>query len=54
MKKFFTPHTEPEHVRAKLAASYRRLASGRRFSKAERAEFGRMADSWERTLHKAK
>jgi hypothetical protein len=52
MKKVFTPCAEPEHVRRKLAARYRRLASGSRFSKAERAEFGRMADSWERTLPK--
>ena len=43
-------YTEPEAVRRKLAAAYRKIAEGRRFTPAERAEFGRMADAWEATL----
>jgi len=47
-------YTEPPAVRRKLAASYRKLAEGRKYTPAERAEFARMADSWERTLPKKK
>ena len=39
-----------EADRRKLVAAYRRLAQGRRFTPAERAEFARMASAWERTL----
>lgn len=49
MKKQST-HTEPEHVRRKLAAEYRREAGNTKRKKAERATFLRMAESWERTL----
>ena len=45
-------YTEPEHVRRKLAEAYRKEAGNPRWKKAERAEFARMADSWERTLPK--
>lgn len=45
-----TTTAEPEHVRRKLVAGYRKLADGKRLSKAERAEFARTADLWERTL----
>lgn len=41
---------EPEAVRRKLAAEYRRLAESPRHSPAERAEFARMAERWEATL----
>ena len=47
-----TIHAEPEHVRRKLAATFAKLASGKRFTKAERAEFARMADAWAKTLPK--
>jgi len=47
-------YTEPPAVRRKLAASYRKLAEGKRYTPAERAEFARMAQSWERTLPKKK
>ena len=49
MKKKDT-HTEPEHVRRKLAESYRHEATNKRWKKNERATFALMADSWERTL----
>jgi hypothetical protein len=45
-------YTVPEAVRRKLAAAYRKIAAGKRFTPAERAEFARMADAWERTLPK--
>jgi hypothetical protein len=48
------PYTEPPAVRRKLADSYRKLANGKKYTPAERAEFARMADSWERTLPKKK
>jgi hypothetical protein len=41
---------EPEQTRRRLADEYRKLAEGRRFTPAERAEFTRMADRWARTL----
>jgi len=44
--------TEPEAVRRKLAEAFRKHAGGRRFTPAERAEFARMADAWERTVEK--
>ena len=47
-------YTEPEHVRRGLAEDYRREAGNRRWKKAERAEFARMAESWERTLPKGR
>jgi hypothetical protein len=43
-------HTEPEHIRRGLAESYRKRSMEKRWTDAERAEFARMADSWERTL----
>ena len=43
-------HTVPESARRKLAAAYRKQAAGKRFTPAERAEFARMAEAWERTL----
>lgn len=46
------PHREPETVRRKLAEAYGKLATGRRFTAAERAEFGRMAAAWAATLPK--
>lgn len=45
-------HTEPEPVRRKLAAELRKLANETRFSKAQRAEYLRMAEQWEKTLLK--
>jgi hypothetical protein len=51
-KAIATMHTVPEPARRKLAAAYRKIATGRRFTPAERAEFARMADAWERTLPK--
>jgi hypothetical protein len=45
-----TIHTEPEHVRRKLAAALRKRSRQARWTDAERAEFARMAESWERTL----
>jgi len=47
-----TTHTEPEHVRRKLAKSYRAEAGNPRRTKSERATFEVMAESWERTLPK--
>jgi hypothetical protein len=47
-------YTEPEGVRRKLAAAYRKLATGKRFTPAERAEFARMADAWAATLPQKK
>jgi hypothetical protein len=43
-------HVQPEHVRRKVAMELRKLATVRRFTDAERAEFARMAESWQRTL----
>jgi hypothetical protein len=43
-------HTEPETVRRKLAAELRKLATEKRFTKATRAEYLRMAEQWEKTL----
>ena len=45
-----TPYAEPEDVRRKLAEDYRRRATEKRWTPAERAEFLRMAEAWERTL----
>jgi hypothetical protein len=45
-------YTVPERVRRKLAADYRREADNPKRKKADRAEFARMADAWERTLPK--
>jgi len=47
-------YTELEGVRRKLAAAYRKLATGERFTPAERAEFARMADAWAATLPQKK
>ena len=44
--------TVPEQARRKLAQAYAQLASGRRFTPAERAEFARMADAWMQTVEK--
>ncbi|HLX64062.1 MAG TPA: hypothetical protein VKX17_22510 [Planctomycetota bacterium] len=43
-------HTEPEHVRHKLADAYRLESTKTRWKKNERVTFARMADSWQRTL----
>jgi len=45
-------HTEPEPVRRKLAADYRKRSTEKRWTDEERATFARMAESWERTLPK--
>jgi hypothetical protein len=47
-------YTEPPAVRRKLAESYRKLANGKKYTPAERAEFAEMAKTWERTLPKKK
>jgi hypothetical protein len=41
---------EPESVRRKFAAELRKLAQQTKWTEAERGEFARMAESWERTL----
>lgn len=41
---------EPESVRRKFAAELRKLAQQTKWTEAEREEFARMAESWERTL----
>ena len=46
--------TVSERVRRQLAAKYRALAQKARYTPAERAEFARMAASWESTLPKEK
>jgi hypothetical protein len=47
------PHTpEPEAVRRKLVAAYRKQAENPKLTEAERAEFLRMAEKWEATLPK--
>lgn len=43
---------EPVEVRRKMAEEYRRLAVGKKYTPAERAEFLRMADAWAKTLPK--
>ena len=43
-------HNVPESARRKLAAAYRKNATAKRFTPAERMEFARMADAWEKTL----
>ena len=45
-------HTEPEPVRRKLVEAYRKRATGKRFTPAERETFNRMADGWGKTLPK--
>ena len=45
-----TPYIDPPPVRRRFADELRRLATGRRFTPAERAELARMADAWGRTL----
>lgn len=45
-----TPYVDPPAVRRRFADELRRLATGRKFKPAERAELARMADAWERTL----
>ncbi len=47
-----TTNAEPEAARRKLAEAYKKLATGRRFTPAERTEFARMADAWAATLPK--
>ena len=42
--------TEPESVRRKLAAAYRKRAADPKLSDEDRAEFARMADMWAATL----
>ena len=49
MEKNAGQYTEPEHVRRKLAALYRREWLNPKRSKTGRAEFGRMALAWECT-----
>jgi hypothetical protein len=40
----------PATVRRKLAADYRKQAADPKWTAAERAEYVRMAEAWERTL----
>ena len=40
----------PASARRKLAADYRKRAADPKWTEAERAEFVRMAEAWERTL----
>ena len=40
----------PATARRKLAADYRKQAADPKWTEAERAEFVRMAEAWERTL----
>ena len=47
------PYAEPEHVRRKLAAMYRKQAADSKRKKADRVILARMADDWERTLLKS-
>ena len=47
-----TIHAEPEPVRRKLVAELRKLATGKRHTAAERAEYLRIAEQWEKTLPK--
>ncbi len=47
-------HVVRPHARRKLAAAYRAIAAGRKFTRSERETFALMADSWERTLPKKK
>jgi hypothetical protein len=42
----------PQHVRRRLAAQYRKLAKGQRFTEGERETFRRMAEAWEATLRR--
>ena len=44
------PYTENERVRRRLATALRKRSRESRWTEAERAEFARMAASWERTL----
>jgi len=43
-----------EPARRKLAQAFYKRAAGKRFTPAERAEFGRMAEAWQKTLPKKK
>jgi hypothetical protein len=43
-------HTEPLAVRRKLAAQYATMAEDTHYSKAERADFARIAQRWQATL----
>jgi hypothetical protein len=52
MKKVPTTTTEPLATRKRLAAAYRKRSTDKRLTPAERADFARMADAWERTLPK--
>jgi len=45
-----TIYTEAAPARRKLAAAFRERAADPRYTKAERAEWNRMAAAWERTL----
>ena len=42
----------PAAARGKLVTGYRKLATVKKYTEAERAEFARMADSWAATLPK--
>jgi hypothetical protein len=48
--KALTPYVDPPAVRRRFADELHKLASGRKFKPTERAELGRMAGLWERTL----
>lgn len=52
MKKPARLYRDKPQDRRRIAAGYRKLASGRRFTLAERVEFGRMAYAWASTLPK--
>jgi hypothetical protein len=54
MKLTPTMFTVPAAGRSRLAIEYRAIANGKRFTKAERLEFGRMADRWGATLPEKK
>jgi len=43
-------YVDREPTRRRFADELRRLATGRRFTPRERAEFARLADVWERTV----
>ena len=43
-------HTEPLAVRRKLAAQYAKMAEDTHHTKAERADFARIAERWRATL----
>ncbi|MCY2954819.1 MAG: hypothetical protein NTU53_23050 [Planctomycetota bacterium] len=52
--KTHSTHREPEYVRRKLAAAYRKRAADPTLKPLERAEFARMAEAWAKTLPKEK